>query len=62
MADKVIRSDKEWKKLLTPLQYEITRKKGTERPFAGEYHNFKAEGIYQCVCCENELFSSNTKY
>lgn len=62
MSDKVIRSDKEWKRLLTPLQYKITRKKATERPFTGKYYNFKGEGIYQCVCCGNELFTSEAKY
>ncbi|MHC4174331.1 MAG: bifunctional methionine sulfoxide reductase B/A protein [Planctomycetota bacterium] len=62
MSDKLIRSDKEWKELLTPLQYKITRKKGTERAFTGKYHNFKGEGVYQCLCCRNELFSSQTKF
>ncbi len=62
MSDKLIRSDKEWKELLTPLQYKITRKKGTERSFTGKYHSFKAEGIYQCLCCGNEIFSSETKF
>ena len=62
MSDKVIRSNKEWKRLLTPLQYKITRKKASERPFTGKYYNFKGEGIYQCVCCGNELFTSEAKY
>ncbi len=62
MSDEVIRSDKEWKELLTPLQYKITRKKGTEAAFTGKYHDFKGQGLYQCLCCGNELFSSQTKF
>lgn len=62
MPDKVIRSDEEWRQMLTPEQYEVTRKKGTEPPFTGKYYNFKQKGIYQCVCCGNNLFSSETKY
>jgi len=56
------KSDEEWKKKLSPVQFEICRKKGTEPPFSGEYYNCKEKGIYQCVCCGNDLFSSNTKY
>ena len=62
MIDKVVKSDEEWKKVLTPEEFEITRKKGTERAFTGKYHNFKGNGKYVCVCCNNELFSSNEKY
>jgi len=62
MAEKVIKSDAEWRRLLTPEQYEITRRKGTEPPFAGKYWNFKGKGKYKCVCCGNELFSSDTKF
>jgi peptide-methionine (R)-S-oxide reductase len=62
MADKIERSDQEWREHLTPVQYEITRHKGTEPPFTGEYYNFKGQGTYQCVCCEQPLFSSQTKY
>jgi peptide-methionine (R)-S-oxide reductase len=62
MKDKVFKTDKEWKQELTPEQYHITRQKGTERPFSGEYYNSKEEGIYRCVCCGSELFSSDTKY
>ncbi len=54
--------DDEWKEQLTPEQYEVCRNKGTERPFTGEYCNCKEEGVYRCVCCGNELFSSTTKY
>ena len=59
---KVHKTDEEWKELLTPEQFEITRKKGTERPFTGEYYDAKEEGVYQCVCCGADLFSSETKY
>jgi peptide-methionine (R)-S-oxide reductase len=62
MSEKVVKNDAEWKQLLSPEQYKITRKKGTERAFSGEYHDLKAKGTYQCVCCGNELFSSETKF
>ncbi|MFW6359428.1 MAG: peptide-methionine (R)-S-oxide reductase MsrB [Chroococcales cyanobacterium] len=59
---KVQKTDKEWKEQLTPEQFNVTRKKGTERAFTGKYHDCKEEGVYKCVCCGNELFSSETKY
>jgi peptide-methionine (R)-S-oxide reductase len=62
MAKKIEKSNEEWRKQLTPEQYRITRQKGTERPFSGEYYQFKGEGTYRCVCCGTELFSSDTKY
>ena len=62
MPDRVSRSDEEWKKQLTPEQYRIARKKGTERAFTGEYWNNHEKGIYRCVCCGAELFSSDTKF
>ncbi len=62
MVEKVIKTDEEWQKILTPEEYYVTRKKGTERPFSGKYYNHKEKGIYLCVCCGNELFSSETKY
>jgi peptide-methionine (R)-S-oxide reductase len=62
MPEKVIKSDAEWQKLLTPEQYRVTREKGTEPPFSGKYYNFKEKGTYQCVGCGNELFSSETKF
>lgn len=59
---KVIKSKEEWKRLLTPEQFRVTRQKGTERAFTGEYYDCKEPGTYCCVCCGNELFSSDTKY
>ncbi|MCG6148398.1 peptide-methionine (R)-S-oxide reductase [Leptospira levettii] len=51
-----------WKEVLTPLQYQVTREKGTERPFTGEYYAHKEKGTYLCVCCGEALFSSDSKY
>jgi peptide-methionine (R)-S-oxide reductase len=62
MADKIVKSRDEWRKALTPEQYRVTREKGTERPFTGEYYYLKEKGKYLCVCCGNELFASETKY
>lgn len=62
MNEKVTRSEEEWKRILTPEQYYITRQKGTERAFTGKYWNFKGTGTYYCVGCGNELFGSETKY
>ena len=62
MNNKISKSDEEWTAQLTPTQFSVCRKKGTERAFSGEYHDCKEEGIYRCVCCGTELFSSETKY
>ncbi|MBD1866290.1 peptide-methionine (R)-S-oxide reductase MsrB [Leptolyngbya sp. FACHB-541] len=62
MVNKVQKTDQEWQQQLTPEQFKVTRKKGTERAFTGEYHDNKKPGIYRCVCCNAELFSSDTKY
>lgn len=62
MTDKVQKSEQEWKELLTPEQFKVTRKKGTERAFTGAYYNLKDKGIYKCVCCGNELFTSDHKF
>jgi peptide-methionine (R)-S-oxide reductase len=62
MADKVAKSEGEWKKQLTPLQFNVTRKKGTERAFTGEYWNNHEKGVYKCVCCGTDLFTSDTKF
>jgi peptide-methionine (R)-S-oxide reductase len=55
-------SKEELKRKLTPEQYNICINKGTERPFSGEYHDYKEPGIYKCACCENDLFNSDTKF
>lgn len=62
MNTKVQKADAEWKTRLTPEQYRITRQKGTEPAFTGKYYDCKKPGTYRCVCCGNELFSSDTKY
>ena len=62
MAEKIEKSDAEWRKQLTPEQYRITRQKGTEPAFSGKYYYFKGDGTYRCVACGNELFGSDTKY
>jgi len=62
MVDKVKKSDAEWKTQLTSEQYRVTRKKGTEAPFTGEYWNTDAPGTYRCVCCGTPLFESDTKF
>lgn len=58
----MIMSEENWKEKLTPLQYQVTREKGTERPFSGEYYEHKEKGTYLCICCGEALFSSNAKY
>jgi peptide-methionine (R)-S-oxide reductase len=62
MTNKVKKTEAEWKELLTPEQFHVTRQKGTERAFTGEYHKTKDAGVYQCVCCGNDLFKSETKF
>ncbi|MEC4805008.1 MAG: peptide-methionine (R)-S-oxide reductase MsrB [Jaaginema sp. PMC 1079.18] len=62
MVQKIQKSDQEWQEQLTSEQYKVTRKKGTERAFTGEYHDNKRSGTYKCICCGTELFSSETKY
>lgn len=59
---KIVKSDADWRAQLTPEQYRVTRKKGTERAFTGEYYNSKEDGVYRCVCCDAPLFTSETKY
>ena len=62
VMDKIIITDEEWQTCLTPEQYQVLREKGTERAFTGKYYKHKAKGTYICAGCDNELFSSETKY
>jgi peptide-methionine (R)-S-oxide reductase len=62
MADRIEKTDAEWREQLTPEQYRILRQKGTERAFTGEYNAAKEKGVYRCAGCDTELFSSETKF
>ncbi|MXW79414.1 MAG: peptide-methionine (R)-S-oxide reductase MsrB [Gemmatimonadetes bacterium] len=62
MSKKIVKSEAEWRQELTEEQYHVTRQKGTERAFTGELCDNKEQGVYRCVCCGSELFSSETKY
>ena len=62
MVEKIRKTDDEWKSQLTPEQYRVTRRKGTERAFTGAYWNNHAEGTYRCVCCGTPLFESSAKF
>ena len=62
MKDKTVKTDEDWRRELTPEQYRIARKKGTEPPYTGEYYDSKEHGVYKCVACGNELFSSDAKF
>ena len=59
---KVVKSDEEWKKQLSPLAFAVARKGGTERPFSGEYWNLHEKGLFRCICCDTALFSSSAKF
>ena len=60
--EKVVKSDAEWQRLLTPEQYRVLRRHGTERPFTGQYHDTKEPGTFRCAGCGNALFTSTTKF
>ena len=60
--EKIKKTDEEWRKQLTPEQYQVTRKAGTERAFTGKYANNHEDGIYYCICCGTALFDSKTKF
>lgn len=62
MGDKVTKTNEEWRKELTPEQYHVTREHGTEPPFTGAYWKNKDQGVYQCVCCGEPLFQSESKF
>jgi peptide-methionine (R)-S-oxide reductase len=62
MSEKITKTDDEWRQLLTPEQYAVARERGTERAFTGRYWDFHDQGVYLCVCCGNQLFSSETKF
>jgi len=62
MSEKIVKSDEEWKKELTPEQYHVMREQGTERAFTGEYWNNHEKGVYRCAACGNDLFKSDTKF
>jgi peptide-methionine (R)-S-oxide reductase len=61
-VDKIVKTDQEWRSQLTTEQFEVARKKGTERPFTGKYYKNHEKGTYTCVCCGTPLFSSDTKF
>ena len=58
----VVKSDADWRKQLTPIEFEVTRKEGTERAFSGAYWNLHQKGLYRCICCDTAIFSSSTKF
>ena len=62
MSKKLIKTDEEWRLLLTPQQHQVCRLKGTEAPFSGAYHEHHGAGLYHCVCCDAPLFSSECKF
>ena len=62
MSNKVAKSDEQWRRELTPEQYAVCRRKGTEAPFTGMYNTEKRQGVYHCACCGNPLFDSKTKF
>jgi len=61
-TNKIVKDDAEWRKELSPEEYEVARKKGTERAFTGRYWNHHEDGVYRCVCCGTALFRSDEKF
>ena len=62
MVEKVVKTEAQWREELTPTSFEVTRKKGTERAFTGQYWDHHEPGIYRCICCGTALFASDTKF
>ena len=62
MKERITKSETEWRTQLTPEEYYVTREKGTEQAFTGQYHNANDPGIYSCICCGQDLFDSNNKF
>ena len=62
MTDKINKTEQEWKEVLTPQQFHVAREKGTERAFSGAYWDNHENGVYRCICCDNELFRSDHKF
>ena len=62
MSLKTNKTNEEWQQELTPEQYQVTREKGTERPFTGIYNDCKEQGVYRCICCKQELFKSDDRF
>ncbi len=62
MSDKIVKTDEQWREELTPEQYQVARRKGTERAFTGAYWDTKQDGVYVCVCCGQPLFDAETKF
>ena len=61
-SEKLVKTEAEWKEALSPQEFEVTRRKGTERAFTGQYWNLHEKGLFRCVCCGTELFSSDAKF
>jgi len=62
MMEKVVKTEEEWRKQLSPAAYHVCREHGTEAPFSGKFYNAKEDGIYRCICCDAPLFTSETKF